>query len=428
MGTSGLATFSTTFAYLGVYTLKRLLGLVAAFLLVFAVAAGAATDVFNMGAGDSGTVTCPTTISVGAPSQGSVAVSCEAANPFAGIDNTGATDVTVPLNAALASLPNGTVAQFPANGQYRIEGSLLLTGKDGVTLDGNGSTFFATTDTTVRTRSQWKFNSDTNLTVENMTVHGSAPVAPVYNAALEAQHAFEFQGSSHVLLTNVTSAQTRGDAVNVGKAQIGSTFVASSFVTVSNSTFSSEGRMGWSITDADNVTFTNDSIDLAARSLIDIEPGTGADHVNFVDFDHNAFGFSNFATISDAGFGLATSHDLTVDSNHMIGPSGNVPPFKVSLVGVTASHRANVTITNNVGQPVQTFAHQTNDPSVGLSYVDNATVTGNTQAFSTQPWPIRSGSTGSPQAPVMLICSAGTVSGNTYVKPAGMPDLISRCP
>lgn len=344
---------------------------------------------------------------------------------LAALDRTGQTDVTAALNTFLASVANGSTVDFPAGGRYRIEGTLVVSGKNGVTIDGHGSTFFATTNgvgtaSQIRTRSQWRFTSDTNLTVQNMTTKGSSTsTGPngTNDATLEAQHAYEFDGSSHVLLTNVSASGTWGDLVNIAK-QGSAPGIPSSFVTVQNSTFVGASRQGVSVTDADHVTFSNNTIDQARRSLIDLEANTGTDTIAFVTFSHNTFGVSRFDTIGNAG-APGDEHDIVIDSNRMQGA-----PFKMTVWASATRRRYNYAVTNNVA------ATLSNDPMVGLAYVDNVTVSGNTVTFVTDAWPTRTGPLGSPQAPVMAECATlVTVVNNTFTKPSGMPDSIVRpCP
>lgn len=350
------------------------------------------------------------------------------ANLFAGIDATGATDVTVPLNVVLASLPFGTVAQFPPGGQYRVEGTLAVVGKDGVTLDGNGSTFFATTngllDTTTnpnanRTRSQWRYSSCTRLTVKNMTTKGSSPsTGPngVYDSTLEAQHAYEIAGCANVLLDHVKASGTWGDLVNIAK---GPTNLPSSIITVQDSSFVGCSRQGMSITCADRVTIQRNVIDQSRRSLIDLETNTAADTISFVTIANNTLGDSRFSTVNNGGGSGSSEHDIVVTGNRYIG-SGT---FQWYAAGPAPGQRFNYTFTNNVGVPVNGTQ---NDPLVAFQNIGNPTVTGNTGSFAAGAWPTRTGPFGSPQGVVMLVCSPGTVSGNTFT--AGVPALIQRCP
>ena len=69
---------------------------------------------------DAGLQSIPVTLQVGADSESSIPPA------LGSIDATGATDVTEPLNAYLAGLPDGSVVTFPAQARYRVEGVLRL--------------------------------------------------------------------------------------------------------------------------------------------------------------------------------------------------------------------------------------------------------------------------------------------------------------
>ena len=51
------------------------------------------------------------------------------------------TDVTAQLLTWIASTPNGSTLQFAPGACYRIEGTLEMRGRSGLTFDGNGATF-----------------------------------------------------------------------------------------------------------------------------------------------------------------------------------------------------------------------------------------------------------------------------------------------
>ncbi|MEJ6644246.1 MAG: hypothetical protein QNL33_13435 [Akkermansiaceae bacterium] len=76
--------------------------------------------------------------------------------------------VTAELNEFLKSAPDGSTIAFPEKAIYRIEGTLHLKDRKGITIDGKGTTIRATDPLpdygkkdnysgwkTVRTRSQW---------------------------------------------------------------------------------------------------------------------------------------------------------------------------------------------------------------------------------------------------------------------------------
>jgi hypothetical protein len=352
------------------------------------------------------------------------------------IDATGKADVTIPLNALLAAAPNGTTVVFPANATYRIEGTLAVLNKKNFTINGNGSTFFATTDglhprlrscdqhpgwpscrEPLRNRAQWLLLGDQNLTVRDVNVIGSdrhSGPRGIYDPLLEAQHGFQVVGDSGVVLDHVSARDVWGDFVNVGVGLVGRRWTASTSVLVENSRFHGSSRQGWSITDAQHVTFAHNVVDGSRRSLIDIEANTTGDVIAFVTIRDNQLGRSRFCTVSNWG-AAATEHDFVIAGNHMM----TGVALKVCVRAAPHARRSNFLISGNVS------SRTPNEPMVNLAYVDNVTVRNNVQQFAMN-WPGR----GSPQGPVTSKCSTGVVvTANRFMpRPARMPQSVqTRC-
>ena len=186
------------------------------------------------------------------------------------------TDVTAPLNAWFASVPDNSTLAFTTNGCFRIDGTLIIKHRTGLTFEGNGATFRQVTDGTelvnpklIRTRDVWTFEGSSHLIVRNLTTFGANPHAGMgelaYRAIFEAQHAYLIQGTDGMLMDHVAAYDTYGDFVWVGPG--------TSNLTVRNSTFARNGRQGWTI-NGTNITFENNSITDTRRATIDIEPSS----------------------------------------------------------------------------------------------------------------------------------------------------------
>ena len=352
------------------------------------------------------------------------------------IDDTGTADVTVPLNAYLSSVPDDTIINFPANGRYRIEGTLVVSGKSSITINGNGATFFATTNGLApppppgcqgtgpcnpnRGRMQWDFESDVNLLVHDTNVIGSATnpgVDGTYKVAYEAQHAYNIGSGTGITLDHVTAQNTWGDLVYIGG---GGANVPAADVTVENSTLDAASRQCFSVVDAEHVLIQNNTIAQhfgCTRSLFDFEANSTTSIIADVTIYNNLLGRSHFYTFNNAGGG-AIEHDITLDSNRMDGEI-----FGVNVLGFATARRSNYRITNNVGMD------EHNQGSMIFKYVDGLVVSGNTQPFTSAPWPQRDYL--GVQAPVWYQCStAVVVSGNNFTpRPPGMPEFTAHaCP
>jgi hypothetical protein len=235
------------------------------------------------------------------------------------VDATGATDVTVALQAFLNSVPDGSTVLFPAGAQYRIDGSLGLVSRNNLTIDGQGATTFASTEGD-RTRSQWKVYLGTNLTVRNLTVRGANPAGgtgeSAYNAALEAQHGMEFAGVNGLDLDHVTITDVYGDFLYIG-AFIGSTNTWSTNVKIHDSRFERNGRQGIAFTAVRNVEIYNNYIGNTRRATLDFEPNGTGWGVENVSFHNNTVGPGRLNFVSSVGNGPI--NNVSVTNNSFVG-------------------------------------------------------------------------------------------------------------
>ena len=183
-------------------------------------------------------------------------------------------DVTADLTAWFASVPDNSVLSFAPNGCYRVDGTLVIAHRSGLTFEGNNATVKQVTDGSelvnpkkVRTRNVWTFATSTNLVVRNLTTVGANPFAGrddrAYSPKFEAQHAYLIQGVNGMVMDNVDAYDVFGDFVALGGN-------VSNF-TVRNSSFARNGRQGWSI-NGTNIVFENNSITETRRATIDMEP------------------------------------------------------------------------------------------------------------------------------------------------------------
>ena len=185
-------------------------------------------------------------------------------------------DVTADLTAWFASVPDNSVLSFASNGCYRVDGTLVVAHRSGLTFEGNNATFRQVTDGSellnykkVRTRNVWTFATSTNLVVRDLTTVGANPHAGrgdlAYQPKFEAQHAYFIQGVNGMVMDHVAAYDVYGDFVALGGG------VAN--FTVRNSSFARNGRQGWSI-NGTNIVFENNTITETRRATIDIEPPT----------------------------------------------------------------------------------------------------------------------------------------------------------
>ena len=99
-------------------------------------------------------------------------------------------DVTHILNYVFAVLPDNSTLTFPWNGCYRINGTLRISGKNGLTVDGRNSSFKAMTDGSelpareARTRAQFLVHKSSNVTIKYVKAYGANIYAGLNDLAL----------------------------------------------------------------------------------------------------------------------------------------------------------------------------------------------------------------------------------------------------
>ena len=313
-----------------------------------------------------------------------------------GIDATGARDVTAELNTFLATQAPGTTIAFPARGRYRIEGIVLVSGQQDLTIEGHGSTLFALTDGSAgpppfyNYRSHWprlrehlEIRDSERVTVRDLTVEGPNGEG-TFKPELEGQAGFVVSRSREVTLDGVTARATYGDGVYVVGGSVD--------VTVKRCTLDHNGRQGVAVVDGDNVTVEDCTIRATGRSVIDLEPGHGL--VRTVHVRNNRVdGYVNFLLAAvGAGTGV---QDVWLENNQVKGGRG------ISVyVGTERSTRTGIHIIGNRGDASSSGYEGT---LMRFTRFDGIEVRGNQQRVSAGTTPVG----------LHNSCNA-TISGNDF--------------
>jgi hypothetical protein len=265
-------------------------------------------------------------------------------------------DVTTVLNSAIAALPDNAMLTFPANGCYQIDGTITISGKHGLTVNGNNSSFRAMTSGAelpakqARTRDQFLVINSSNITIANAIAYGANPYAGLsdraYNPAFEAQQGFEISSSSYVTLDHDQAYNVYGDFVYIG----GSGTRPSRYVTVKDSTFRANGRIGMTVANATDVLIYHNSLDLMRRSVFDLEPYASVWVIERVTIQDNTVGQARLNFFSNYGT-CAVVDNIAVLHNQLVG------------------QELNGTILNQTGCTIRrhnfTFADNTSDKAFG---------------------------------------------------------------
>lgn len=227
-------------------------------------------------------------------------------------------DVSADLSAWIASVPDGSALQFTAAGCYRVDRTVAIRDRNGLTFEGNGATFRAFTSgrelpaAQARTRSMFNFFRGSNITMRNTIVVGANPNAGTgdlaYVAALEGQAAYTVGGTQNLVLDHVEAYDVYGDFVFVG--------ASTRNLLVKNSTFARNGRQGWTINGTD-ITFENNSIRQTRRATIDMEPSAVSSIARRVMIRNNTIGTGRLYFFANEGR-AAPTEDVSIIGNHFV--------------------------------------------------------------------------------------------------------------
>ena len=258
------------------------------------------------------------------------------------IDTTGTDDVTDALNGFLAGVEPGTTVEFPEGGRFRVEGTMLLDERRNVTIEGNGSTIFATTPGGI-TRAHVAVTGGSGITIRKLIVDGANPAAGVedgaYQPDFEGQHGFSIKGTDGVELDQVAVTDVYGDFIYLGRTDDGRW---TRRAWIHDSLLSRSGRQGIAIVAGQDVVIERNGISEVARSTIDLEPNArsgGAINIHVID---NEIGTGRLLFLAVAGNGPV---DQVIVSNNRL--TGKL--LTVTILPPPGDRRTNFWITGNRG-------------------------------------------------------------------------------
>jgi parallel beta helix pectate lyase-like protein len=294
----------------------------------------------------------------------------------AGVDPTGATDVTAEFQAFLDTVPDNSTIVLPAGATYRVEGVLTLIDRNGLTFEGNGATVLATTDgsccvpgSEVRERSQWRLVGGSGYVFRHLTVKGANPNAGVGDSAyvqeLEAQQGFQLSGVNGIELDNVTVTDVYGDFVFLGGKPV--TLEPTRNVLIHDSHFERNGRQGIAFVRATDVLVERNYLGQTRRSTMDFEPNSVTGEARRITVRNNTFGPGRLRFVAGKGKG-GNFEDILIEDNQLVGRS-----LDIQIEAATGERRRRIIIRNNVSD--DTFGSP-----LGLmrfARIDTLVVTGN---------------------------------------------------
>jgi hypothetical protein len=290
-------------------------------------------------------------------------------DPAPAVDATGATDVTGALQEVIDETPDGGVVRLEPDGEYRLEGTLLIEDRHDLEIDGGGARLFATT-TGGEHRAHLRVIGGSRLVVRGLHISGANPYAGLddraYQPDLVGQHGIRLEGVTDIELTDIRVTDTYGDFVYVGRRDDGQW---SERVWLHDSVLERSGRQGVSVTAGRDVVIERNVINDVRRATIDLEPNGatwGAENIHVLE---NAIGPGRLLFVAAAGRGPVDQ--VVVARNRLRGHILNVivePP--------AGDRRTGFWVIDNTSDTAATRS------PMRFTSVDGLVVSGNTQAVT----------------------------------------------
>ena len=209
------------------------------------------------------------------------------------------------IMAWLATVPDGSTVQFGAGRCYGQDGTITLTDRNGLVIDGQGSEFRALTPGGSH-RANWRFVRGSDLTVRNLAVRGSNPQGR-YDHAIEWQHGYSVEGVQGMTLSNVKARETWGDGVLLWRGAYspacGDDASSARNVLITGALIERIGRQGVAIVDAEWVTLQDSTVGPVAWANVDIETDVDCEIARHITVARNSFGANGRGVIQNPGFG-----------------------------------------------------------------------------------------------------------------------------
>jgi len=304
-------------------------------------------------------------------------------------------DVTAALLSWIASVPDNSTIQFGSNKCYRIDGTLELTGRNGLTFEGNGSKFDGHFVALNDQAAIWRVWNSTGITFNSMAIVGPYASGGTFTSAYQHAHAVDLRGTS-ASLSNLTLNNVSGDCVYFG---LGSDNVTKSSGTFSSSSCVGTGRNGVSVTAGQNITVSHVTLDKIGFETFDVEPnigsGWGASNIVFDSNIVKKYYLYGFSIVENAPIDTVTFSNNTFIGSGLRGAVGNP---------IAQNYRPqHLLYKNNTSDTPQ------NPAALNIDNANFVTVTGNTVPLTSGTFVSSSNS-----------CSV-TVSGNSF--PGGTTEV-----
>ena len=291
------------------------------------------------------------------------------------IEADGSVDVTDQMNSFISSVPDRSCITFPAGATYWMEGTLVISGRTGLTIRGNGALIYAKypgprPSKPTSYRQHLRIEGSTSITVSDLRIRGPNTTCTFGRDFHAFEHGVMVGGSTDVLLAGLIISQTDGDGISIGDFDNN----PSRDVSVHGGSIDCTGRQGVSFIDADTVAIRGVRIDRAPRSTFDLECDAPDQTISNVTLENNVIG--SFGNMFLAAGGPGVERGVTVRGNVL-----TKVPLKVKIG--TSDQVVNRFDFSLIGNKVLVDYHWTASAPIAAQGVSGFTVTGNSQPFDT---------------------------------------------
>jgi len=305
------------------------------------------------------------------------------------ITHDGSADASTALNAWIATVPDGSVIDFPlgSSATYLMNLGIALTNRNNLIFQGNGARLLANGSGSNQGASLFHLNQgNSHISILNFVLTGNNPqgLPYIYDIGTEAQSGVSIWGSSYVEVANCTISHTYGDAVYINGNGI--TWAPSDSIWVHDNVGTYLGRNAVSPISATNLIVERNNFDLIGMHVFDIEPDYSQQINAYITFRNNVIGRYGYNSVYTSYFFAANGatgqkHDITVSGNTVVGNpaqgNGYGPVGLNAVMAVLSSPRSyNVTFTSN------STSQTVPGPALDFEHIDTVTVQHNTQPLS----------------------------------------------
>jgi hypothetical protein len=164
----------------------------------------------------------------------------------------------------IARVPDGTTVTFPRAGCYRVDGTVDVVGRHGLTIDGRGTTFVRRVAVPDVFAPQWLVQGSTDIKLAAVRIEGPKPDRSGFSPPYEGQPGIAVDNSTRVTIEGTAVTSVWGDFVRVSNA--------TDSLRITGNRFVQAGRQGLAVVGGAHIVFERNLVSNTGRFSVDLEP------------------------------------------------------------------------------------------------------------------------------------------------------------